>query len=61
MEGRGLSLELSSKILMTISIGVSSEETVGKAMLFNGIIQRVYKAMTKPFGGYKSIQESDEN
>ena len=30
-------------------------------MLFNGLTERVYKAMTKPFGGYKSIQESDKN
>ena len=28
-------------------------------MLFSGIIERVYKAMTKQFGDYKSIQESD--
>ena len=30
-------------------------------MLFSGLTERVYKAMTKPFGGYKSIQESDKN
>lgn len=28
-------------------------------MLLNGIIERVYKAVTKQFGDYKSIQESD--